>query len=310
MMMKKKYLKTIAASVVLLLFMVSIATAAEFEKVEGDKECLVYQGVINVDGEIDDAWENAPEIPVDIVKENASSYFGDTSKVAGVDYAKLTCKALWDPDSKSIFVLYIVEDKNVSLSASADWEKDSIELFIDYDNIREGAFDTNSFQKRILANESVSPSDATLLKSKVKMTDKGFIVELSHKLADNVVPGSYIGIDFQLNDDAEGNGVRNVCLGWSDSTDQASKDTKVWGQALLSDQVVEGYVPAETENNEPTVDEETNKAEETKEADETAADEKEDDDGGQNTLLYVIIAAVVVVALAIILVASAKKKKA
>ena len=54
--------------------------------------------------------------------------------------------------------------------------------------------------------------------------------------------GEYFGIDFQYNDDAEGNGVRNVCLGWSDSQDKASSDPSVYGQCLLSDVTVDDLI--------------------------------------------------------------------
>ena len=58
--------------------------------------------------------------------------------------------------------------------------------------------------------------------------------------------GPYIGIDFQYNDDAMGDGVRAVCLGWSDATDKASSDVTVYGQCLLSDTTIEA-VKAEAE---------------------------------------------------------------
>lgn len=233
-MKNHKSLKLIVVLVVAFMLMLSTVYAAEFEKVEGDKECIVYVGSVEVDGEIDDIWEHAPEISVDVLKENASKYFGDSSKVAGKDYAKLTCKALWDPDANLIYVLYIVEDKLVTQAASLDWEKDSVELFIDLDNVRTGAKDGNTFQKRIYADETRDCSDSTMT-SVYKKTDNGYIVELSHVLHKDFKAGGYIGIDFQCNDDADGSGARHACLGWSDSKDKASSDTTVWGQALLTD---------------------------------------------------------------------------
>ena len=67
--------------------------------VDGRKTCTAYIGEVALDGKIDDAWEYAPVIKVDTVKQNASKWYGDKTKVAGKDYATLDCKVLWDGKS-------------------------------------------------------------------------------------------------------------------------------------------------------------------------------------------------------------------
>lgn len=203
-------------------------------KVDGDKETVTYIGSVNIDGDIDSIWDSVPGLTVDVLKENASAYFGDASKVYGVDYAKLTVKTLWDPDKAEFYVLFIVEDKEISLVGGNDWEKDSVELFIDEDNIREGALDGNSHQIRVLA-ESGEVGDGTLYKAVTKMTTTGYVVEFVYMFQEDAKASEWIGIDFQVNDDAEGDGIRHACVGWSDPIDKASSDNTYWGQLYLSD---------------------------------------------------------------------------
>lgn len=203
-------------------------------KVDGDKEAVAYIGSITIDGTIESTWDSAPAITVDTLKENASSYFGDSSKVYGTDYAKLTIKTLWNPDAKEIYILYIVEDKEISLAGGNDWEKDSIELFIDEDNVREGALDGNSHQIRVLAEASTT-GDGTLYDAVTTLTTTGYVVEFVYHFQEDVPSNGWVGFDVQVNDDAEGNGTRHACVGWSDPVDKASSDNTYWGQVYLSD---------------------------------------------------------------------------
>jgi endo-1,4-beta-xylanase len=201
--------------------------------VAGRKTCEAYIANIVLDGKIDDAWNYAPEIPVTTVKENASKWFGDKTKVAGKDYAELTCKVLWDGKDK-LYILYIVKDKVISLAGANPWEKDSIEYFIQVNNSTDKS--ATKIQKRMMADNS-SSSIAADSYGYARTTD-GFIYEIEVDVKDVGGAGQYLGIDFQYNDDAEGKGVRNICLGWSDSTDKASSDPSVYGQCLLSNVTV------------------------------------------------------------------------
>lgn len=204
------------------------------DKVEGDKEAVAYIGSVTIDGNIDTIWDSVPGIVCDTLKENASSYFGDSSKVYGVDYAKLTVKTLWNPDKGELYVLYIVEDKEISLVGGNDWEKDSIELFIDEDNARVGSYDDNTHQIRVLA-EAGSAGDGTLYDAAVSFTTTGYIVEFVYYFQEAISSNTWVGFDVQVNDDAEGDGTRHACVGWSDPIDKASSDNTYWGQLYLSD---------------------------------------------------------------------------
>lgn len=228
--------KIFALGMAALMMVTAMATAiSAAPAVDGRKTCTAYVADIDVDGVIDDAWAYAPEIPVDVVKENASSWFGDSSKVAGVDYATLTCKVLWDGDS-TLYVLYVVNDSTLSMVGANDWLKDSIELFVQMDNEAEDSSASKS-QLRYYADGS---SDG------IGYSNDGdtYIFEVEYDVS-ALSGGNYIGIDFQYNDDAEGNGDRNVCLGWSDSVDAASSNCTVYGQCELSDTTVAELIAAE-----------------------------------------------------------------
>ena len=208
--------------------------------VDGRKTCEAYIADIKLDGKIDDAWKYAPTIKVETVKQNASSWYGDKTKVAGKDYATLNCKVLWN-GKDTLYLLYEVKDNVISLKGANGWEKDSIEYFVQLDNPTDKS--ASKVQKRLMADNSAS--DIGTDTYGYAQTDGGFIYEIAVDVSKAGGAGQYIGIDFQYNDDAEGKGVRNVCLGWSDSTDKASSDPSVYGQCLLSDKTVASIIVAE-----------------------------------------------------------------
>lgn len=219
--------------------------------VDGRKTCEAYIADIKLDGKIDDAWKYAPTIKVDTVKQNASKWYGDKTKVAGKDYATLNCKVLWN-GKDTLYLLYEVKDNVISLKGANGWEKDSIEYFVQLDNSTDKS--AAKVQKRLMADNSTS--DIGTDTYGYAQTDGGFIYEIAVDVSKAGGAGQYIGIDFQYNDDAEGKGVRNVCLGWSDSTDKASSDPSVYGQCLLSDKTVASIIEAEKakKNNPATAD--------------------------------------------------------
>lgn len=231
----KKTLATISSAAVLasLLAVNTLAAPA----VAGRKTCEAYIADITVDGKIDEAWNYAPVIPVETVKENASAWFGDTSKVAGKDYAVLNCKVLWN-GKETLYILFEVEDNVISTVGSNPWEKDSVEYFIQTENATSG----DKVQKRYMADNSESDIGTDHGYSR---TAKGCTIEVAVDVSAVGGAGQYLGIDFQYNDDAEGKGVRNICLGWSDSKDKASQTPEVYGQCLLSDKKVADIIAEE-----------------------------------------------------------------
>lgn len=232
--------KTILTVCALLLTLCTLTVAiGAGPAVSGRKTCTAYIADIQIDGKIDDAWAYAPEIPVNVVKENASAWFGDSSKVAGEDYATLNCKVLWN-GKDTLYVLFVVVDDKISMVGDNDWLNDSIELFVQIDNEAEDS-SVSKVQQRWFADGSANGHDN---EAGFSQNGSTLIFEVAFDVSE-VTGGNYIGIDFQYNDDAEGNGERNVCLGWSDTVDKASSDCTVYGQCELSDVTVESMIAAE-----------------------------------------------------------------
>lgn len=208
--------------------------------VNGKKTVTAYVADINVDGVVDETWYNVPAIHVDVVKENASAWFGDTSKVSGVDYATADAKVLWN-GSDTLYILYAVSDKVISLVGENPWDRDSVEIFIDYSNDTDDP--TVDVQARIMADGVNELSNQYIKECAWGEYGSGFVYEIALDVSE-VSGGNYFGIDFQYNDDAMGDGVRAVCLGWSDSTDRASTDATVYGQCELSETTLTDYLAA------------------------------------------------------------------
>ncbi len=233
-----KKLFSILAAVIAVTMCLSVGVFAA-PAVDGRKTIEAYIGEITIDGVIDDAWQYAQEVNVDVVKENASAWFGDSSKVAGQDYATMTAKMLWN-GKDTVYFLFIVEDKLLSMVGANGWEKDSFEFFIQVDNEAE-----DSSAPKIQRRYNADGSEADIESDDFAIVNNGgstYILEIAYDIEMDGFDGGagdYIGVDFQYNDDAEGLGVRNVCLGWSDSVDKASSDCTVYGQALLSAKTVE-----------------------------------------------------------------------
>ncbi|MCI8386986.1 MAG: hypothetical protein HFE63_00775 [Clostridiales bacterium] len=234
--MTMKKLATIASATALAsLLAVNILAAPA---VAGRKTCEAYIADVTVDGKIDDVWNYAPVIPVDIVKENASAWFGDTSKVAGKDYAVVNSKVLWNGNN-TLYILFEVEDNVISTVGANPWDQDSVEYFIKLDNANTG----DKTQNRLFSDNKGGDLAAEVYG--YARTTKGCIIEVAVDISAVGGAGEYFGIDFQYNDDAEGKGVRNVCLGWSDAIDKASSDPSVYGQCLLSDKKVADIIAEE-----------------------------------------------------------------
>lgn len=227
--------------VLTMLFSLCAVSVSAAPAVDGRKTITAYTANVKIDGVIDSCWLDAETAHVDIVKENASAWFGDTSKVAGTDYATLDVKVLWDGDS-SLYLLYMVTDQLISTVGENPWDRDSIELFVQYDNTDDDPAATRS-QIRWFSDSEVESGPAELIDYAYGAYADGFVVEIEFDVS-AVSGGNYLGIDFQYNDDAEGKGVRNVCLGWSDAVDAASSDSTVYGQCELSSTKIEEVTAA------------------------------------------------------------------
>ena len=144
-------------------------------------------------------------------------------------------KVLWD--SENLYLYAVVTDKLLSKSAENAYEQDSFEIFIDQNNAKTSTYQADDGQYRInFDNEATfnGGASAELLTSATKITDDGYIVELAIKF-DHIEPqeGMLIGFDVQVNNDEDGNGIRDSVVTWNDSTHQGYQNTSSLGVLLF-----------------------------------------------------------------------------
>lgn len=171
-----------------------------------------------VDAAIDDAWEDAN------VVRTEKSVLGDGGAVADI-------RTLWSGDT--LFVLAEVADPVVDVSGSDPWIQDSIEVYVDPGNAKNGSYRYDDTQIRVSAANAVSfgTGDEAFQRARVQsataLVDGGYVVELSVDLGDAAGLGTFQGLDFQVNDAADGQ--RTAIRNWADPTGAGYQSTARWG---------------------------------------------------------------------------------
>lgn len=182
----------------------------------------IKQGTVNIDGEIDDAWNKVEAVKLEIVVQSVA----------------VTCdaKLLWDKDN--LYVLMDVKDKDLNDKSSDEWQQDSIEVFIDEDHKKPEAYAPDDKQYRVNYKNKLSfngeKCKAENMKSAAKITDGGYLVEASFKWTD-ITPEAgktVIGLELQVND-ATSAGSRTGTLSWADDTGTGYMNPSVLGNAKL-----------------------------------------------------------------------------
>jgi endo-1,4-beta-xylanase len=177
------------------------------------------RGTPVIDGVEDDVWADAAEITTGVWV--MSSDDGSTARV----------KTLWD--SERLYVYAIVTDGLLSNASSNPWEQDSIEVFVDQNNAKTTSYQADDGQYRVSYENEQSfrgGASADKIESAVQITDDGYVVELGIIL-DAIEPqaGMLIGFDFQVNNDGNGNGLRDSVVLWNDPTHQSYQNTSRLG---------------------------------------------------------------------------------
>ncbi|MBD7917336.1 endo-1,4-beta-xylanase [Cellulomonas sp. Sa3CUA2] len=192
-------------------------------------------GVPEVDGTVDDAWEGVPAVVT-------------AKQVNGTGTATASVRTVWDEDT--LYVLAEVTDPSVDVSATQPWEQDSVEVYVDAGNAKNGAYRPEDTQIRISADNAVSfgTGDIAAQQARVQTatsrTDEGYLVELAVDLLDLGGANTIHGVDFQVND-ATGGGRIGI-TNWADPTGQGYQSTARWGVAKLVAGPVEPVEPSIT----------------------------------------------------------------
>ncbi|WP_277209501.1 endo-1,4-beta-xylanase [Isoptericola croceus] len=175
-----------------------------------------------IDGEVDEVWADASAVATE-------------KRVEGADGAVATVRTLWADDT--LYVLADVPDPQVDVSGSDPWIQDSVEIFLDTGNAKNGAYRAEDTQIRISAENEVSfgtgdPADqAARVESAATLTDEGYRVEAAIDLLGQGGAGAFHGLDLQVND-ATG-GARTSVTTWADPTGTGYQYTSRWGVAEL-----------------------------------------------------------------------------
>ena len=181
----------------------------------------VKKGTVKIDGKVDKEWDKAAEVPLSI---NLGA------KCEG------TAKLLWDKDN--LYVLFNVKDSVLNKANENAWEQDSIEVFIDENNSKAGGYEPDDKQYRVSYENFLSfNGDKCIeknMKSAVKLTDDGYIVEASFKWTD-IKPeagATSVGLELQVND-AGSAGSRLGTISWADDTGTGYMNPEVFGTINL-----------------------------------------------------------------------------
>ncbi|MBN2394400.1 MAG: endo-1,4-beta-xylanase [Anaerolineae bacterium] len=151
--------------------------------------------------------------------------------VVGESGSTAMVRTLWDDEY--LYVFAVVTDSLLSNGAVDPWEQDSFEVFVDQNNAKTAFYEEDDGQYRVNYENVQSfggAASADKITSATKLTPGGYIVELAIKL-DAITPqeGMLIGADFQVNNDENGNGVRDSVVTWNDPTHQSYQDTSRLG---------------------------------------------------------------------------------
>ncbi|WP_243884626.1 endo-1,4-beta-xylanase [Cellulomonas fengjieae] len=186
-----------------------------------------------IDGDEDAAWADAGTVRTE-------------KQTNGTGGAVAEVRTLWQDNT--LFVLAEVTDPVVDVSGSDPWIQDSVEIYVDPGNYKNGAYRYDDTQIRISAANAVSfgTGDEAFQRNRVvsatRLTETGYVVEASISLLEDGGAGSFHGVDFQVND-ASG-GARTSIHNWADPTGAGYQSTARWGVVRLVE--AEPTIPSST----------------------------------------------------------------
>ncbi len=197
-----------------------LANAEEEETVKA-RVAFAYNGTPEVDGEKDAVW-----------LQKTTPYNINTALYAWQG-AKGTVRILWDENY--VYTLFEIEDSLLNADSPNAYEQDSIELFLDPQNMKEDYYTDQAGQYRVnykgeLSFGTVPTTDG--VKAAATKTAKGYNVELAIPLKNAPSAGMTFAFDAQINDSNE-MGVRQSVMKFNDTTDNSYTSAILWGDLLL-----------------------------------------------------------------------------
>ncbi|WP_051251116.1 sugar-binding protein [Paenibacillus harenae] len=184
-------------------------------------------GTPEMDGDIDAIWATTPSVE--------TSKLFDANKPAAI----ATVRALWDENN--LYVLAEVADPHLSSASSNVWEQDSVELFLDENNAKSDTFGSDDGHYRVNfenlrsgSTKGKNTSSPDSFETATSIDDGGYIVEARLPLTtiDGVI-GKILGFEAQVNDDGNGDGVRDNVAKWNNQKNDSHLTTVRWGEVKL-----------------------------------------------------------------------------
>ena len=201
---------------------------------------------LNVDGNLDAAWDNAVAVPLSNAYSPAM-----TGPPATACAVSAEARALWD--GAVLYLLVSVHDPVISTAAAQASNRDGVEFWIDHFNDKiakfeeddgtmtvsapPATFSANRPQNTVYDNVSARylKSFASALQTDAAGMTTGYNVEIAWYLGEHArVNGSRFGFDFGINA-ADGSNTRQCRLFWNPATaNRTTNDNREWGTVILA----------------------------------------------------------------------------
>ncbi|WP_203655152.1 endo-1,4-beta-xylanase [Demequina activiva] len=175
-----------------------------------------------IDGTKESLWDDADVITTD-------------KEVTGSGGAIGTFHSLWKDNT--LYLYAEIADDVVDVTGSDPWTQDSVEIYVDGGNFKNGAYRYDDTQIRINAENVVSFGtgdegfQANRVESATSLIDGGWAVEVAISLLEYGGEGTFHGLDVQVNDATAG--ARDTIRNWADPTGAGYQSTARWGVAQL-----------------------------------------------------------------------------
>jgi endo-1,4-beta-xylanase len=185
-------------------------------------EVVQARTVPAIDGAVDAGWSDATTVTT-------------AKEVQGTGGAIATVRTLWR--DQTLYVLAQVADPVVDVTGSDPWTQDSVEIYVDGGNFKNGSYRFDDMQVRVSADNAVSfgTGDETFQRNRVTTaaarTTGGYTVEAAISLLEYGGLGTFHGLDFQVNDAA--NGARTAIRNWAEPEGTGYQTTARWGVGRL-----------------------------------------------------------------------------
>jgi len=144
-----------------------------------------------------------------------------------------TVRILWD--EHYVYTLFEITDKDLNADSFNMHEQDSVELFLDPENMKEDYFTDYAGQYRVnykgeLSFGTVPTTEG--VKAAATQTANGYLIELAVPVENTLAAGMTLGFEAQINDSND-MGMRQSVMKFNDSTDNSYMSTALWGEVLL-----------------------------------------------------------------------------